>query len=145
MEYISVVKQKVSRLGYLLGFVVAFAVVMLGTFIVDDVNLGKNSYSDPLLVLLFALLGTAMIIFISFFISSVFPLLFRNVCCYFGKNSLHIMGWHSQLRLVLNVLFLGFGTAVRFTAVFVLTLVLCIPLNMLSKFLLKYKRRQKND
>lgn len=104
-------------------------------------SMGRNSYDSVLLFFMKAVLGFLGTVAISLELEKI--ALLKKTLTYYGINSLHIMGWHSELRLIFIYL-LGFivhNGLVKNALTLVLSLILCIPLCRFSDFILKPRKK----
>lgn len=99
-------------------------------------SMSRNSYDSVLLFLLKATCGFWGTVALSIEFERIAVL--RKSLTYYGVNSLHIMGWHSELRIVFIYL-LGsvvHSGLVKNVLTLVLSLIVCIPLNHFSDMML---------
>ena len=123
------------------------------TTLSGSTNLGANTFSTPWMIYPNMLLGITFLLCISVLCTRV--ALSKKILGYFGRNSLSIMGWHSEIRICMLFILATIGidnTLTRNAIIVVVTLVLCIPLNALTNRLITVTNRsdkrlggQKND
>ena len=101
------------------------------------VNLGSNTFTTPLMVYPNIVLGVTFLLCISILIARIDSI--KKLLVYLGKNSLSIMGWHSEIRIcmlfVLSIIGIN-STLVRNIIIVISTLIICIPLNSLTNTLI---------
>lgn len=115
-----------------------FCVTATVSYFSGNSNLGANEYDKPILFICTSVLGTVALCFLSVAISKLGVL--KDVFVYYGKSSLSVMGWHSQIRIVvlflLSLLNIN-NPLIKATVVVFVTLLLCIPFNKITNSLLK--------
>lgn len=102
-----------------------------------SVNLGNNSYASPGLVLPNMLLGITFLTCLSILLVRFNKI--KRIFGYLGKNSLSIMGWHSEIKICILFLLSIIGVnneTLRNAIVLFATLILCMPLNRFTNKLI---------
>lgn len=112
--------------------------LFLLTYFTGISNLGSNTYESPCIFLVTGILGTVFVMGVSLTASKIG--IIKKFLSYYGKNSLSVMGWHSEIRICVLFLlsFAGVSNgAVKNGIVIFATLVLMIPLDIITNRLLK--------
>ena len=101
------------------------------------VNLGSNTFTTPIMVYPNIVLGITFLLCISILIAQID--LIKKLLVYLGRNSLSIMGWHSEIRICMLFILSIIGidsTLVRNIIIVISTLIICIPLNSFTNRLI---------
>ena len=120
--------------------------VVLGVLVwfTESTNLGNNAYDVPVAVLPVALIGIALLVCTSIVLTKV--KIFTKFLSYLGENSLSIMGWHSEIRIVtlFAVSLIGVDNKIiKLIIVLLATLLLCVPFNKITNLLIKVINHKK--
>lgn len=138
---------------FFISMIFSFFVIICVGKNIEIVNLGRNLYSCVPLILINIFFGIVFVISFSLIVERLF---FGYISCilqYFGKISLQIMGWHSEIRIILQHFFLFIGISNKYiNAILVLffTLFLCWIIDIVSKKSLlfcedKFRKKVYND
>ena len=111
--------------------VICFTVVFL---IRGENSMSKNYYYFPPLFLVSALLGFIGTVAISTDLLNLNIFKINKILLFLGINSLYVMCWHSELRVIL-IHYLGLcinNSIIKNLIALILSLVVCFPLSLLS-------------
>lgn len=131
---------KTRRISLL--FIVTLTEILLAVPYAGTVNLGRNTYDNVIMLVTNACCGIVMILCAGVLVERIFRgygQLAVDRLKYYGINSLHIMGWHSEIRIIITALLTGYisNSLIKSFIILVCTLILVIPLTKYSNYVLK--------